>query len=222
MTAIDPVYKSTSTDTGYTNNSMAGLGKEDFLRLLLAQLEYQDPLEPIKNEEFVAQLTQFSSLEQLFKVNENLSYLQMYAASQNNSQAINFIGKEIKALGNTLYINNEGSSDPATVYYKLTEDAENVTIAIYNAKDELVRTIERGSQEAGEYEYMWDGRDDKGKAVPEGEYTYKVTATTGEDEDIKVNTFVVGRVSGLFFEDGITYLLIDKRKVALGSIVKIS
>ena len=189
---------------------------------MLAQLQYQNPLEPLKNAEFVAQLAQFSSLEQLFGLNNNLSQLQMYAASLNNSQAVSFIGKKIKAFGESLYISADSTSNAATMYYKLAEDAKTVTIAIYNSEGELVKTIEQGSQKAGEYDYAWDGKDDKGKAVPESEYTYKVTATNSGDEKIETTTYVSGTVTGLSFEDGIAYLLVGKRKIALGNVLKVS
>ncbi|OGW13852.1 MAG: hypothetical protein A3G93_06685 [Nitrospinae bacterium RIFCSPLOWO2_12_FULL_45_22] len=221
MASVDAVYRTENSDPGTVNKNKGMLGKEDFLRLLLAQLQYQDPLEPLKNEEFVAQLAQFSSLEQLFGLNNNLSQLQRYAASLNNSQAVGFIGKEVKALGDSLYINADGTSS-GVMDYKLAEDARATTIAVYNSRGELVKTIERGSQKAGEYEYTWEGKDDKGKTVPEGEYTYKVTATNSQDEKIKTTTYVTGAVTGLAFEDGISYLLLGKRKIALGNVIKVS
>ena len=221
MASVDAVYRTENSDPGTVNKNKGMLGKEDFLRLLLAQLQYQDPLEPLKNEEFVAQLAQFSSLEQLFGLNNNLSQLQRYAASLNNSQAVGFIGKEVKALGDSLYINADGTSS-GVMDYKLAEDARATTIAVYNSRGELVKTIERGSQKAGEYEYTWEGKDDKGKTVPEGEYTYKVTATNSQDEKIKTTTYVAGTVTGLAFEDGISYLLLGKRKIALGNVIKVS
>lgn len=222
MPSVDAIYRAANSDTGSASKNKAALAKEDFLRLLLAQLQYQDPLEPLKNEEFVAQLAQFSSLEQLFGLNENLSYLQMYAASLNNSQAVSFMGKEIKALGDSLYISADSSNGGSNIYYKLAEDAETVTIAIYNSEGKLVRTIDQGSQNAREYAYAWDGKNDKGKAVPEGEYIYKVTATNSKDEKIKTTTYVTGTVTGLSFEDGIAYLLVGKLKIALGNVIKVS
>src|SRR5210317_754089 len=78
------------------------MGKDDFLNLLITQLQNQDPLKPTDSTEFTAQLAQFSSLEQLGNVNENLKQLQDFQASINNSQAVSLIGKEITATGNSL------------------------------------------------------------------------------------------------------------------------
>ena len=80
------------------------LGKDDFLHLLITQLQNQDPLNPTDHTEFTAQLAQFSSLEQLNNVNDNLEALQNYQASTNNSQAVSLLGKEITTNGNFLQL----------------------------------------------------------------------------------------------------------------------
>jgi flagellar basal-body rod modification protein FlgD len=136
MASVDAVNSATNAVIGSAANNRTILGKEDFLQLLLAQLQNQDPLEPLKNEDFIAQLAQFSSLEQLFGINQNFSYLQTYAASLNNSQAVGFMGKEIKALGDSLYISADGSNNDGKMYYKMADDAANVTIAIFNSEGE--------------------------------------------------------------------------------------
>ena len=84
------------------------LDKDAFLELLITQLQNQDPLNPTDSVEFTAQLAQFSSLEQLNNVNDNLEQLQNFQASINNSQAVALIGKDITANGNFLQLTNGG------------------------------------------------------------------------------------------------------------------
>ena len=78
------------------------LGRDQFLTLLVAQLQHQDPLNPLDGTDFTAQLAQFSSLEQLFAVNENLTGIQEAFSLQGNGDLLDFIGKTVKAEDNTI------------------------------------------------------------------------------------------------------------------------
>jgi len=115
------------------------------LKLFMAQMQYQNPLEPLKGTEFTAQLAQFSQLEQMWNINENLKNNQLFLDSLNNAQAVNFIGKNIKAVGNSVYL-KEG--DSAFIYYKLKEDAAKVFVHIYDTNGNLATTLELKNQKA--------------------------------------------------------------------------
>ena len=97
-----------SSSETYVPPDKTTLGKDDFLKLFVAQLENQDPLSPMESTEFTAQLAQFSSLEQLTNANQNLEYLLMYQSSMNNAEAVNFIGNTVKASGNSISRNGRG------------------------------------------------------------------------------------------------------------------
>ena len=94
---ISAVDASTSQNMELTAMTSKVMDKDDFLNLLITQLQNQDPLNPTDSTEFTAQLAQFSSLEQLNNVNQNLQTLQLYQASINNAQTVSFIGKEVTA-----------------------------------------------------------------------------------------------------------------------------
>ena len=98
----------------YVPEDKTTLGKDDFLKLFVAQLQNQDPLSPMESTEFTSQLAQFSSLEQLTNVNQNLDYLLMYQSSMNNAEAINFIGSTVKASGSSIGV-KDGESRPDTI-----------------------------------------------------------------------------------------------------------
>ena len=153
------------------------LDRLDFLRLLIVQMQNQDPLEPLKNEEFVAQLAQFSSLEQLINMNESLSALNLLQSSINNSQALNLIGKRITVSGNALQINDGEASRLSFVF---TEDADSATLKVLNGDGETVRTIELGSRDVGRHEYDFDALDDSGEPLPDGDYTFQITGVNSE------------------------------------------
>jgi flagellar basal-body rod modification protein FlgD len=191
------------------------VGKEDFLKLLVTQLQYQDPLNPAESTEFTSQLAQFSSLEQLTNVNKNLEYLQLYQASINNSQAVDFIGKTVSASGNTISV-SDGVSDELS--FELPEDAANVTISIYDASGELAGTIESGDLSEGTQSVVWNAEDPEGNTVSDGDYTFEVAAVDSEGNEIAVSTFTKVTITGVTFEEGTAYLLAGAQKIAMGDV----
>ncbi len=100
--AINAINNNTVPSLETTRSNTDVLGKDDFLQLLVAQLQNQDPLKPMESTEFTAQLAQFSSLEQLYNVNENLDDLGSNQLAMNNTQTISMIGKSAWAYGNII------------------------------------------------------------------------------------------------------------------------
>jgi len=194
------------------------LGKDDFLNLLVTQLQYQDPLNPMDSTEFTAQLAQFSSLEQLSNVNENLETMLLYQASINNAQSLAFIGKNIVAAGNEVEL-KEGSSDELS--FKLAEDATSVSINISDSTGSIVKTLKIGAMEAGEQSIKWDGTDDQKNELDDGTYTFEVFATDGNGDAVNVETYTTSRITGILFRDGITYLLAGEKEIPIGNVVRI-
>jgi len=133
------------------------MGKDDFLNLLITQLQNQDPLNPADSTEFTAQLAQFSSLEQLGNVNDNLMELKNFQAATNNSQAVSLIGKTITAEGNFIQLSAAGAS--AECNFELEEDADQVAVSIYDNTGEFVADFEHQHMDAGQHSLFWDGID---------------------------------------------------------------
>ena len=218
MSIIDPINYSSQTGSASSGSEKKGMGKDEFLTLLLTQLQHQDPLNPMDSTDMTAQLAQFSQLEQLENVNTTLEYSQLYLASLNNAQAVDFIGKDIEAKGDAIQLSEGGS---ASVSYELMGDAGSVTIKIYDQDMGLVRIVEQGSGNAGKQEYHWDGKNKDGNQVAAGTYTFEVSATDVNGEGVAVNTYLRGVVTGVTFENGITYLLLGEQKIALGDVIKV-
>ncbi len=186
------------------------LGKDDFLKMLVAQLKNQDPLNPLDGADFTAQLAQFSSLEQLSNMNAQLEFMNLYQASMNNAQSVSLIGKEVTATGDI--VRAEGAS--ADLNYILSEDARDITIKIYDADGNLMDTLEPGSQEEGENSVTWDC-----SGVAAGNYSFEVSATGGNGDEIPVYTIMTGRVTGVTFKDGSPYLSVNGRDIAFGDVI---
>ena len=194
------------------------LGRDAFLNLLITQLQNQDPLDPTDSVEFTAQLAQFSSLEQLGNVNDNLKQLQDFQASINNSQAVSLIGKEITASGNSLqYTGNQ----PAGCGFNLDGDAAMVVVSIYDQTGDYIKSFEAQNLAAGHQTLYWDGTDHNGNAVASGSYSFEVQAADANGSNIKTTTFFNGKANKVIFENNTTSVIVDGQKVALGDIVEV-
>jgi flagellar basal-body rod modification protein FlgD len=207
------------TTAAASSTSKTTMGKDAFLTLLITQLQHQDPLNPADSTEFTAQLAQFSSLEQLNNVNENLSALKLYQASINNAQAVSFIGKDIVATGNSV---EARSGQTVACEFDLAKPAQKVVVSVYDATGAFVKDVVATGLTAGRQTVSWDGRDRGGNTVADGTYTFEVQAEGSGKEAVAATTYTRGTVAGVSFQDGVTYLAVGNRRVAIGDVVQVT
>lgn len=200
----------------YTGKSE--LDKEDFLTLLVAQLTHQDPMNPMDDQQFTAELAQFSQLEQLTQINEGVNGLSESSVQEQMVSAANYIGKDVRAVGDNLSIREDGSV--SSLFYLLADNATNVFANIFDSNGNIVRTVDMGAQAAGEHEYEWDGKDWKGDELAEGTYYVALAAEDEEGAAILTQTEVAGRVSGVVYDGGLNYLKLDDGRVVAFNYVK--
>jgi flagellar basal-body rod modification protein FlgD len=187
------------------------LDRDAFLQLLTAQLGNQDPLNPMEDKEFTAQLADFSSLEQLTNINEGIGDMNEASKRQEMLSAVSFIGKQIRAEGDTVSKYGDYSS---TVYYGLEEPVTNVNVNIFDSWGNVIRTIQGGAMQGGMYEFQWDGKDWQGSDAPDGTYTVSISAEGADGQPVMVDTEVNGTVAGVSTYEGQHYLrLRDGRTV---------
>jgi len=210
MTGIGAVADSNNSQNVIQENT---LGKDDFFKMLLAQIQNQDPLNPMDGKDFAAQLAQFSSLERLGDINGQLETMNLYQASLNNAQSLNLIGKEVTAKGNVLKV--EGESTDLT--YSLSGDAKKVSIKIYDKAGDLVDTLEFGNQKEGRNSVVWDCNN-----VSKGNYTFDVSAINDNSEKVDVDTMTTGVVTGVAFKNGSSYLSINGQNIAFGDVISVN
>lgn len=194
------------------------LDKEAFLQLLVTQLKNQDPLSPMDNTEFVAQLAQFSSLEQLSNMNSSLQSNALVTQSMNNSVMAGLIGKNIRASDNTL---NLEAGSPAGFAFQIEKGA-NVQLEIYSSTGESIRKINLGSQSAGLHNGVWDGKNSSGQDMPAGKYLFQISASDTEGNSVSVNPIVEGQVTGIRFVDGKTFVMLGNTEIDPSNIIDIS
>lgn len=176
-----------------------------FLMLFTTQLQHQDPTNPMAAYEMAAQLAQFSTVEKLTQVHAQLQSQQNYLISINNAMGVQLLGKHIVAQDNHLQLKDGTVSGAGFVM----ESPAEVKVSITDASGNTVRTLSLGSLEAGRHEFTWDGKDDEGKSVPNGSYTFSVEAVGPSGESIGVQPLVMGEVYGFVMEEGVNYVVLE-------------
>ena len=216
---ISGVTDTSTSSTSTTTTGSSELGRDDFLNLLVTQLQYQDPLNPMDSADFTAQLAQFSSLEQLTNMNEQLEALVTAQSNLNNSQAVSYIGRTVLAEGNATFI-TDGDAEPLQI--ELEESAAEVYVGIYDDTGDLVSTLSTDAMAAGRGTIEWDGTDMDGNALPDGDYWFEVTAVDSSGDEVEVSTLSSGQVSGVSFgDDGEASLVVKGQSVSLDAIIEV-
>ena len=189
---------SAATQEASTKKSSA-LGKDEFLKLLTTQLQYQDPTQPMSNTEMVAQLAQFSALEQMSDVNTNLTKMLTSQGTSLETTAASMVGKTAVFSGDEVEL-TQGKT--ATVNATLASTASNVTVAFQDSDGNTVRTIGEGACPSGANTFAWDGFDDNGNEVATGTYTVKVSATDASGSSIAISQKASATITGVVFNNG--------------------
>jgi flagellar basal-body rod modification protein FlgD len=193
-----------TTVAGTSSNQV--LTQDDFLQMLIAQLQNQDPLNPLSGTDFAAQLAQFSSLDQLTNINTQLTSLASTLSSTNSSQVVSLIGDEVVANGSAVTV----SGTSTTLAYNLSQNATQGTIQIYNSNGNLVNTLTFGQEQSGNNTMNWDT-----SSVNPGTYTFKVSAVDGSGNAVTATTMTTGIVTGVSYQNGVPYLSVNGQNIAL-------
>jgi flagellar basal-body rod modification protein FlgD len=171
------------------------LSQEDFFAMLTEQLANQDPTAPVDNDQMVAQMTSFTMADGISQLNEQF---ESFAASMTSNQALqasSLIGQNVLVQGNVGYVASSGDGVSGVVVNENT--VQNMKITIENQYGEVIKTIDAGTQTAGNIQFEWDGKDKHGNDVLPGEYVINATGELN-GEGVQLNTAVnrhVGSVS---------------------------
>lgn len=194
------------------------MGQETFLQLLVTQLQNQDPLNPQANEEFVAQLAQFSSLEQLVSVNDSIDGLYMATASMNNAAMTQLLGREVIAVSDAVY---HDGSDEITIGYEAPADASSAEITVKDESGKVVYSGPMGALSEGEGSFSFPARDQNGNPLEEGIYTFSINATDENGEAVEVTGLLQGEIDGMSYASGTPVPSIQGIELDLGDIIRV-
>jgi flagellar basal-body rod modification protein FlgD len=214
MSDTSTVQSATSAATTATSTTSTKtiLGKDEFMKMLIAQLKHQDPLNPMDGTAFTAQLAQFSSLEQLQNINTQLSSFTKQQQALGNTQAVNLIGREILAKGDTIV----AQGNPVDLNYVLNSDAAQGLVRIYNANGELVDALTFKNQKQGMNTLTWTP-----PSSTTGSCTFEVSATDSAGKSVAADAMVQGEVTGVNYRDGATYLSVGSREILFSDVVSV-
>jgi len=195
------------------------MGQNQFLTLFTTQLKNQNPLDPMKNEAFVAQLAQFSQLEATTAMKNSLDSMVSSMKSDRMLAGSSLIGRKVAVPDGPATLLG---GQPVTGSVDLPTGADGVKFEVYNDKGQLVRSQILGAQTTGTMNLSWDGLDDNGQAMADGNYRFKVTASSnGVTSTPTVNTLsTVRSVSSAGTADDAWLLGVDGGKTISLSDVK--
>ena len=193
-----------------THNKLA---KDGFLKLLSFQLSNQDPLSPMDQKRFAADLAQFSQLEQLANINTNMKKSGENIPAQNKFYGASFIGKKILTDGAT--VSYKQGERPELPFY-LDKKAEKAIVRIYDESNNIIRRLNLENLPKGNQSIQWDGRGEDNRFAVQGIYRFDVLAFDAQYAKFNGKSQVEGIVTGVNFENGETILTVNNgSKVAL-------
>lgn len=164
------------TGTNFTSSQIApqpmqNLGQQDFLRLMVAQIQNQDPMQPQVNGEFLSQLAQFSTNDGVNKMQESMQQMASSLQSNQALQASALVGRKVLVNSHNLTLEKEG--EPKTSI-DIPPGSSNLSASIYGESGELLKTIPLGQPDPGFFQFAWDGTGQDNKRLPEGKYKVEV------------------------------------------------
>ena len=205
--------------TAVTNKKPSNsLDKDAFLKLLVAQLQSQDPTQSQDPNQMVQQMTSYSALEQQQNTNKLLEGLQAQNQGIFQSQSSNMIGHKVRVPGSTLQLADAG----VKLGVDLTKEAASLQVLIKDGQGHVVRTIDQGAQTAGAHTIEWDGKSADGTALPPGNYTAEVTALDKDGKLVSTSTSTYLRVDSVSFINGGIQILAGGRSYNLGDITELA
>ncbi len=207
----------TNVSVGSVKNSKS-LGKNEFLKLLITQLENQNPLKPMDNTQFISQMAQFTSLEQTTNLANSFDNFEKDFSSTMQLQAASLVGKEVSAYSNEL---NVISGKSGTMSFILPKKAMTY-VKIFDSKGNVIDIKKLGWIDGGKHSYVWSATNSNGVPVPDGTYTYEVDAIQEDGTQVQLEGVKSGKVSKVKFENGKIYVTVNGVDYSLSNITSIS
>lgn len=209
-TGISSILAAQTEATNTTGTSSTD--KDMFLKLLVTQLQNQDPLNPTEDTEFISQLAQFTTVEKLDSINTSVDNIYNEYQSSQLVNSASLIGKLVLASGSSVAKGTDSDGNPVAsiVYFTNDEQLSSCTLTITNSAYQIIWSEDLGAQATGQHTYSnWPGTDSSGNIVADGVYTVSVTGTNAAGESVLISTQVYGQVVYAGLLDGEYYLSLN-------------
>ncbi len=201
-------YGSEAANKAKANDEM---GKDAFLKLLVTQLQYQDPLQPADNTEFVAQLAQFSSLEGITNLNSSMENISDSVTGMQDISSAALVGRFARIEGNAFESFIGADSEFG---FSLDDAASSVKVAIADSNGKVVRNLDMGPLPSGDHRVAWDGTDNDGARLDNGKYSFKITAVDQSDKTVLSTPYTTGLITSVGFDGGRASLKVNGTAVS--------
>ena len=201
---------------GAAERDYSDVSKLDFMTLLVAQIQNQDPMSPMDNAEFTGQITQFTMLEEMQTMNDKFDENLMMSAALNNTAMLGLVGKDITVQGDQLSLENGTASGNALA----CDGPGTAAIEILDENGDVVCTYRQTVQQ-GLNDITWDGMIDEETAAEDGEYTMRVSVTNS-DIDVSSITLMTGPVEGLRYDNNVGIVTVNGEEFYVSEIYQIS
>ncbi len=191
--------------TAPTREIKKELGQADFLTLLTTQLANQDPLQPTDSKEFISQMSQFSSVDSLQTLVNQFDSLSNSLTSNQALQASALVGRSVLVDGSEGHLMDDSV---ISGQLNLAQTTSNIRFEIKDSAGQVVRSIEVGTQEAGDIDFIWDGLNNLGERMPSGNYTVSAYGQVGGSTE-QLSTSIVARVQSVNLNSGNGNILVN-------------
>lgn len=217
---ISGVPQAANSVGGESGAKRAMEAKEQFLKMLVAQISNQSPTNPMDDKDMVSQLAQFSSIEQAIETNSKLEALEHAQTIATKLSMASLIGKQASASTAVVGVSKEGTANP--ISFELGSRAKDVNVEMVDTDGKLVRTINLSGMGPGSHTVAWDGKGSDKLMLPPGTYRPVVHAIDNNNEEVSVRHEIRGTIHRVDVEGEEPALYVNDRRVSLREISQIS
>ena len=181
-----------------TAEEHGSLSKDDFMKLFVTQLQYQDPMAPMESADMSQQVAQFNMVDLLYKSNNAMEELVSAQNTATYMSAVTMVGHRVRYDGNILQVGQDG---PEKFSLELDQPVSQCVVTIQDMDGTVVSKIDMGFVNSGSQPLEWEGTDMSGDEVPPGFYRVSVQALDSEGNDVEVQTLTTGTVQGVSYDE---------------------
>lgn len=216
---IQDIVNSSSLGGGVNSDATAvDEARTQFLTLLLAQLQYQDPMSPMDTDQMTAQMMSLGQLEQLFNLNEGVDKLVDLTSTSQIASFSGMVGKEALSQGNVLQVDGDKKG---SIFFKLDQIPRETTIRIFDQFGSQVNSFPHQVNNVGLQEIAFNGQNLNQDPLPDGYYTYTVEPLTNSGDLIPTTTYAAGKISSIRVESGVPVFEMGGNDIAVSDIERI-